>query len=72
MTYILILCILRYEKKGKNNEENKNTKKTPKNDIGYGVKVAALKDMNVHNTDFDNINDGFFNDNYSDFDIEDF
>ena len=47
-------------------------KRTPKNDIGYGVKVAALKDMNVHNTDFDNINDGFFNDNYSDFDIEDF
>jgi len=47
-------------------------KKTPKNDIGYGVKIAALKDMNIHNTDFDNINDGFFNDNYSDFDIEDF
>ena len=36
------------------------------------MKVAALKDMNVHNTDFDNINDGFCNENYSDFDIEDF
>ena len=36
------------------------------------MKVAALKDMNIHNTDFDNMNDGFLNDNYSDFDIEDF
>ena len=54
----------------------KNKKKTPKNDIGYGVKVAALKDMKVHNTDFDVFNDGFENDNYLDFDdekiIEDF
>ena len=49
-----------------------NRKRTPKDDIGYGVKVAALKDMNIHNTDFDNFNDGFLNDNYSDFDIEDF
>ena len=47
----------------------KNKKNTPKNDIGYGVKVAALKDMNIHNSDFDNMNDGFLNDNYSDFDI---
>ena len=50
----------------------KNKKNTPKNDIVYGVKVAALKDMNIHNRDFDNLNDGFLNDNYSDFDIEDF
>ena len=49
-----------------------NKKRTPKDDIGYGVKVAALKYMNIHNTDFDNFNDGFLNDNYSDFDIEDF
>ncbi len=45
-------------------------KKILKNDIGYGVKVAALKDMNIHNHSFDNLNDGFFNDDYSDFDIE--
>ena len=36
----------------------KNKKKKHKNDIGYGVKVAALKDMKVHNTDFDVFNDG--------------
>ena len=42
-------------------------KKILKNDIGYGVKVAALKDMNIHNHSFDNLNDGFFNDDYSDF-----
>jgi hypothetical protein len=54
----------------------KNEKKTPKNDIGYGTKVAALKDMKVHNTEFDIFNDGFENDNYLDYDddkiIEDF
>ena len=53
----------------------KSKKRTPKDDIGYGVKVAALKDMNMHNTDFDNFNDGFSN-NYSEFDenelLEDF
>tara|TARA_R100001377_G_scaffold20821_1_gene10948 strand:- start:442 stop:657 length:216 start_codon:yes stop_codon:yes gene_type:complete len=47
-----------------------------KKDIGCGVKVAALKDMKVHNQDFDVFNDGFENDNYLDFDdekiIEDF
>ena len=54
----------------------KNKKKTSKNDIGYGTKVAALKDMKVTNTEFDNFNDGFENDNYLDLDdekiIEDF
>ena len=48
----------------------KNEKKTPKNDIGYGTKVAALKDMRVTNTEFDNFNDGFENDNYLDLDVE--
>ena len=54
----------------------KNEKKTPKNDIGYGTKVTALKDMKVTNTEFDNFNSGFVNDNYLDLDdekiIEDF
>ena len=54
----------------------KNKKKTSKNDIGYGTKVAALKDMKVTNTEFDNFNSGFVNDNYLDLDdekiIEDF
>ena len=34
----------------------KKEKKTPKNDIGYGTKVAALKDMKIHNMDFDVFN----------------
>ena len=54
----------------------KNEKKTPKNDIGYGTKVAALKDMKIGNVEFDVFNDGFENDNYLSFDdekiIEDF
>ena len=48
----------------------KKEKKTPKNDIGYGTKVAALKDMKIHNMDFDVINGGFVNVNYMDFDVE--
>ena len=57
-------------------KNSKNKKKTPKNDIGYGTKVAALKDMNIGNVEFDVFNDGFENDNYLSFDdekiIEDF
>ncbi len=57
-------------------KNSKNKKKTPKNDIGYGTKVAALKDMNIRNGEFDVFNDGFENDNYLTFDddkiIEDF
>ena len=48
----------------------KKEKKTPKNDIGYGTKVAALKDMKIHNMDFDVMNGGFVNVNYMDFDVE--
>tara|TARA_R110000822_G_scaffold259500_4_gene384626 strand:+ start:789 stop:1025 length:237 start_codon:yes stop_codon:yes gene_type:complete len=54
----------------------KNEKKTPKNDIGYGTKVAALKDMKIGNVEFDVFNDEFENYNYPSFDdekiIEDF
>ena len=57
-------------------KNSKNKKKTPKNDIGYGTKVAALKDMKIGNVEFDVFNDGFENDNYLSFDdekiIEDF
>ena len=48
----------------------KNEKKTPNNDIGYGTKVAALKDMKIHNMDFDVFNEGFENVNHMDFDVE--
>ena len=52
-----------------------NKKRTPKDDIGYGVKAAALSEMKLSNTDFDIINEGFSN-NYSEFDenelLEDF
>jgi|TARA_B110000263_G_scaffold219633_1_gene207006 hypothetical protein len=48
----------------------KKEKKTPKNDIGYGTKVAALKDMKIHNMDFDVFNEGFENVNHMDFDVE--
>ena len=52
-----------------------NKKRTPKDDIGYGVKAAALSEMKLSNTDFDIINEGVSN-NYSDFDenelLEDF
>jgi hypothetical protein len=48
----------------------KKEKKTPKNDIGYGTKVAALNDMKIHNVDFDVFNRGFENVNYMDFDVE--
>ena len=57
-------------------KNSKNKKKTPKNDIGYGTKVAALKDMKIGNVEFDVFNNGFENDNYLSFDdekiIEDF
>ena len=57
-------------------KNSKNKKKTPKNDIGYGTKVAALKDMKIGNGEFDVFNEGFENDNYLTFDddkiIEDF
>ena len=45
----------------------KKEKKTKKCDIGYGAKIAALKDMKVHNQDFDIFNDGFENDNHLDY-----
>ena len=45
-------------------KNSKNKKKTPKNDIGYGTKVAALKDMKIGNVEFDVFNDEFENYNY--------
>ena len=51
-----------------------NRKRTPKDDIGYGAKAAALRDISMRKL-FDDFNDEFSN-NYSEFDenelLEDF
>jgi len=42
-------------------------KHTNKNDIGYGTKAAAFKDMkNIHNTLHDNLSELFLNDYFKD------
>tara|TARA_B100000287_G_scaffold423558_1_gene466977 strand:- start:219 stop:413 length:195 start_codon:yes stop_codon:yes gene_type:complete len=38
-----------------------NKKRVSKNDIGYGVKVKALEDMGLKNSEFDTLNDMFGN-----------
>ena len=38
---------------------SKNKKRVTKNDVGYGVKVKALDDMGLKNSEFDNLNDMF-------------
>tara|TARA_B100001778_G_scaffold65188_1_gene51141 strand:- start:869 stop:1069 length:201 start_codon:yes stop_codon:yes gene_type:complete len=36
-----------------------NKKRVSKTDVGYGVKVKALDDMGLKNSDFDNLDDMF-------------
>tara|TARA_Y100001937_G_scaffold77820_1_gene105520 strand:+ start:441 stop:635 length:195 start_codon:yes stop_codon:yes gene_type:complete len=38
-----------------------NKKRVSKKDIGYGVKVKALEDMGLKNSEFDTLNDMFGN-----------
>jgi|TARA_B100000073_G_scaffold10592_1_gene8871 hypothetical protein len=38
---------------------SKNKKRVTKTDVGYGVKVKALDDMGLKNSEFDNLNDMF-------------
>ena len=53
----LLLYLGVIEIKEKEMKKKHNTK-----DIGYGTKVTALSDMNVHNKDFDLLADEFNND----------
>ena len=46
-------------KKLKTTVKKSNKKRVSKNDIGYGVKVKALEDMGLKNSDFDNLDDMF-------------
>ena len=38
-----------------------NKKRVSKTDVGYGVKVKALEDMGLKNSEFDTLNDMFGN-----------
>ena len=46
-------------KKLKTTVKKSNKKRVSKNDVGYGVKVKALEDMGLKNSDFDNLDDMF-------------
>ena len=46
-------------KKLKTTVKKSNKKRVSKNDIGYGVKVKALEDMGLKNSEFDTLNDMF-------------
>ena len=48
-------------KKLKTTVKKSNKKRVSKNDIGYGVKVKALEDMGLKNSEFDTLNDMFGN-----------
>ena len=48
-------------KKLKTTVKKSNKKRVSKNDNGYGVKVKALEDMGLKNSEFDTLNDMFGN-----------
>ena len=48
-------------KKLKTTVKKSNKKRVSKNDIGYGVKVKALEDRGLKNSEFDTLNDMFGN-----------
>ena len=48
-------------KKLKTTVKKSNKKRVSKNDIGYGVKVKALEDMGLKNSECDTLNDMFGN-----------
>lgn len=48
-------------KKLKTTVKKSNKKRVSKNDIRYGVKVKALEDMGLKNSEFDTLNDMFGN-----------
>ena len=48
-------------KKLKTTVKKSNKKSFTKNDIGYVVKVKALEDMGLKNSEFDTLNDMFGN-----------
>tara|TARA_B100000902_G_C26855136_1_gene690217 strand:+ start:245 stop:442 length:198 start_codon:yes stop_codon:yes gene_type:complete len=48
-------------KKLKTTVKKSNKKRVSKNDVGYGVKVKALEDMGLKNSEFDTLNDMFGN-----------